>query len=568
MKHPALALAWHSWRLSRRWFLLLLFANLGLGLTLLTAVPARLSQRLPEDLYVSMVANNAFVLTFMLGAISGLMAITLGSRQGFPFTREYRLPVSSALLTLVPLFVVSGLCSALYVLPASLYRLLYGLHYPILPAVVLISSCVFILLGVSWSAKNDNIRNVAILMSVVPITMLHAWIDPFDWERLAPVPGAVEPFDPRVLSLSPGDYLSVAGVMTLVAVMLVQAVSLLRSGGETQGTPVLPETRHSNKTIRSWPALADRISRLCSLPCPTRAPWAAECWLELQRHALPTLLLALRMALFVPLLYLVGRILARPGWLELAAILPLLLYFAGIGIALLNRRQAHGGYMNVFEAARPCTTLQLAAIQILMTALAITLGMACIELSLQLSAPLAEGMPEARLRLGSLISPLPEAGLAVAAMNQLMELLLFLSVIALFSCLHSCSVFWGRRVLVAVVLVLLYCLVLAARIRTGQAELASIIRHMWAFSGVVLLLTLWLLYRIRRLSIVGTKGLLVLLTGGLVAIGCSSVALKAQGYDLALMAPEARALTLALLTLPLTMAALTLWCYDRLRHGR
>src|SRR5690606_12896929 len=139
--------------------------------------------------------------------------------------------------------------------------------------------CVFILLGVSWSAKNDNIRNVAILMSVVPITMLHAWIDPFDWERLAPTPGAVEPFDPRVLSLSPGDYLSVAGVMTLVAVMLVQAVSLLRSGGETQGTPVLPETRHSNKTIRSWPALADRISRLCSLPCPTRAPWAAECWL-------------------------------------------------------------------------------------------------------------------------------------------------------------------------------------------------------------------------------------------------------------------------------------------------
>lgn len=122
--------------------------------------------------------------------------------------------------------------------------------------------------------------------------------------------------------------------------------------------------------------------------------------------------------------------------------------------------------------------------------------------------------------------------------------------------------------LVAVVLVLLYCLVLAARIRTGQAELASIIRHMWAFSGVVLLLTLWLLYRIRRLSIVGTKGLLVLLTGGLVAIGCSSVALKAQGYDLALMAPEAQALTLALLLLPLTTAALTLWCYDRLRHGR
>lgn len=171
----------------------------------------------------------------------------------------------------------------------------------------------------------------------------------------------------------------------------LEEIFVARSGGETQGTPVLPETRHSNKTIRSWPALADRISRLCSLPCPTRAPWAAECWLELRRYALPTLLLALRMALFVPLLYLVGRILARPGWLELAAILPLLLYFAGNGIALLNR-------------------------------------------------------------------------------------------------------------------------------------------HMWAFSGVVLLLTLWLLYRIRRLSIVGTKGLLVLL--------------------------------------PLTTAALTLWCYDRLRHGR
>src|SRR5690606_10486360 len=150
----------------------------------------------------------------------------------------------------------------------------------------------------------------------------------------------------------------------------------------------------------------------------------------------------------VPLLYLFGRTFDMPGSQELAAILPLLLYFAGIGIGLFNRRMAHGGYMNAFEAARPSSTLQLASIQILMCALALTLGMACIDLALQLSAPLTEGMPESRLRLASLISPLPEASLAVAAMNQLMELLLFLSVIALFSCLHSCSVFWGRRVLV------------------------------------------------------------------------------------------------------------------------
>src|SRR5690606_15522954 len=197
-------------------------------------------------------------------------------------------------------FVVSGLCAALYVLPASLYRLLYGLHYPILPAVVMISSCVFILLGVSWSAKNDNIRNVAILMSVVPITMLHAWIDPFDWERLAPVPGAVEPFDPRVLSLSPGDYLTVAGVMTLVVVMLVQAVSLLRSGGETQSWPTRPDTRRGSTATRGWPAPPDLMSLLRSVPCPTFAAWAAECWLELRRHALPILLLALGMSLLVP----------------------------------------------------------------------------------------------------------------------------------------------------------------------------------------------------------------------------------------------------------------------------
>jgi len=235
-----------------------------------------------------------------------------------------------------------------------------------------------------------------------------------------------------------------------------------------------------SEVARGWPALPGVLSLLHRLPCPTITPWAAECWLEFRRHALPILLLALGMSLLVPLLHLSGRTFDMPGAQELAAILPLLLYFAGIGIALVNRRMAHGGYMNAFEAARPFSTQQQAATQILMTALAIALGMACIDLALHLSAPLTTGMREPWLRLGSLIAPLPQASLAVAAANQLMEVLLFLSVIALFSCLHACAVFWGRRVLIAVVMVLFYCLALAARIPAEQAGLPALFPPWWA----------------------------------------------------------------------------------------
>lgn len=574
LNHPVLALAWHSWRLSRRWYLIVLLMTFGLSLTLLHAIPEEIKRRIPENTsYQEMVAVPAFMLTFFLSGVAGLLAITTGNKNGFPFNYEFRMPVGTFTLTAVPMVVIGLLSASLHALPLGLYRLLYDIPFPIVPAVVMLCGNVFILLGASWCATGNNTRAVAITSGFAVITMLFAWIRPINTLHTSRSAASPDLFNPEIMALSGAEYLFMLLVMLTVLGLTVQAISA-RRGGETFGKRPANASAPGNLRRASRPGFkegllgaADALFARLALPCPVRASWAAELWVEFRRHGFPVLLLSLAASFSVPLLYLLGIVFGMPGAREMAGMTPLGLYFAGIGLCLLNRRMPHGGFMNTFERARPMGTARLALIQILATALAIALGMSLIKFSLQLSEPLTAGMSESRMPLGSLVAPLENATALATLCNQVMEWFIFIAVICLFSCVHSSSLFWGRGFLLGVLVLLGYCFTFIFRLQSNQTELQTIINQMWGFSALVVSLTLLVLYRVFRLGVLGWKGLLVMCTLWLLHLLCSMVALQAHGFDFARMAPELLALSAALLLLPLTFAAMTLWCYDKLRHG-
>ena len=135
MRHPAIGLLWHSWRLSRRWYLLILAIALAATLTIMNLSPRGM---LPQPVYREHLAPGTVVFSSILALFTTLVAISLGGRAGFPMRFEFRLPVSTALLVGIPMLALGALCASLYVIPMLTIRLVYGLPMPLLAGAMLV----------------------------------------------------------------------------------------------------------------------------------------------------------------------------------------------------------------------------------------------------------------------------------------------------------------------------------------------------------------------------------------------------------------------------------------------
>src|SRR6185369_6691681 len=124
MRHPVLGLLWHNWRLSRRWYLLILAIALAANFTIMNVVPRNMAN-LPERR--ELMASGTVVLLTLLALFTTLVAISLGGRAGFPMRFEFRLPARTAVLVGVPMLMLSVLCASLYAIPMLLDRIFYGL---------------------------------------------------------------------------------------------------------------------------------------------------------------------------------------------------------------------------------------------------------------------------------------------------------------------------------------------------------------------------------------------------------------------------------------------------------
>jgi hypothetical protein len=156
--------------------------------------------------------------------------------------------------------------------------------------------------------------------------------------------------------------------------------------------------------------------------------------------------------------------------------------------------------------------------------------------------------------------------LAVSICIVMIALAYFMTAITGFFCMHSCSVFWGKKFLIGTLILVFYVMNYLMRLVFGGPTLESLIRHMWGASLIIF-----------AISVFGITGILarrVLTWRNLVAVlsaWCFYLLVAWVGFDyrstLPSLGAEMLALNLSVLVLPLGCFMLSAWCYDRLRHG-
>jgi hypothetical protein len=245
---------------------------------------------------------------------------------------------------------------------------------------------------------------------------------------------------------------------------------------------------------------------------------------------------------------------------------PIVLFFTGIGIGIFNRRTGNAGYMNPFEGTRALGTLQLTAIQLGTLGVTLLLGTALIGISLWLSAPLHVEAGPLWSRLASLLQAMQGGSLMQQTGTVVTLIVGFFVLMTFFFCVHSCSMFWGRKVMYGALAFLVYAAMFAHTALTDEDAGAFVAQNMWWFAGITLAATALLIVRVASLRLLApASGAITLLTW-LLSSFCAYSMLKGLDVHAPTLPSELQALIAALLTFPLTLFLWTLWCYDRLRH--
>ena len=559
MRHPALGLLWHTWRLSRRWYLLTLAIALAINLTVMNAAPQGMAGLPDRREYL---ASGTVLLSALLALFTTLVAISLGGRAGFPLRFEFRLPASTSLLVGMPMLMLATLCASLCAIPLLLDWILYGLPMPWAAGAVLVGTTSVLLAAASWSAATNSSRGVTLILAVAGGARLLTWIQPIRVSNGSRT--GERPFNPDMLHFSAVQYVMLALLVLLLYGVTVRCVGLQRHNESWRFR--LARSTTGARGGNPIGGLMDRATDLLRLPCPTSSPWMAELWLESKGLGAPMVLLGLLFALLMPVLPWANSLLGASFTRPLVTAAPIVLFFTGIGIGVFNRRTRSDGYMNSFEGSRALSTLQLAAIQLGALGMALLVGTALIGVSLWLSASLHDDLGPLWSRLANLLHAVQGGTLMQQAGTFTTLIVGFFALMAFFFCVHSCSMFWGRKVMYGALAFLIYAAIFAHAALTDENAGAFVAQNMWWFAGTTLAVTVLLVTRVASLRLLAPRSGAIALAAWLLAGIGAYFMLERLDVHLLSQAPELQALNAALLTLPLTLFLWTVWCYDRLRH--
>ena len=558
MKHPALALLWHCWRLSRRWYLVMLVITLGVHFMLLNLRPPGM-ESVPN--FQELQAIGVTIITLLLAAFTTLIATSLGGSTGFPFRFEHRLPVSTATLVGVPMATLAALHASLFVIPVLLSQLMYGISLPVLAGGLIITTMAALLVAASWSTATVSTRSMALLLAALAGSALMRSMQPF---HLNDAGIGTQDFFPDFIALSGSQYLWLALVLSGLYSITVYGVGLQRQGERWRLLPVRrAQSERKRKTFNE--VFTDYAGTVLRMPARVNSPWQAELWLEWKRHGMPVLALGLLFALITPMFPQLSKLIQFPNAALLAVAGPAAVFFYGMGTAVFNRRSATGGYMSAFEGTRRLGTLQMAGVQLGTLGISIGFSIALIMMSFSLSAPLYDdiGAPWAwvadLLHYASAAAPLQQLSIAVVT------LVAYFGIVAFYFCLHSCSTFWGGKALFGTLVFLIAAAGFAHIALSGEGG-SFVAQSMWWIAGVTLALTVFLVARVFSLKLMSARATVGCLLVWTVALVCAYTMYEGLDLHFPSLAPELKALNAALWTMPLTLLLGTAWCYDRLRH--
>jgi hypothetical protein len=579
MRNPVIALLWQCWRLSRRWYVLLMAIAIVVPMRTMSLVPPNAPAD-GQQFFRNVLAPLASMNIFMLASFATLIALTLSGRAGFPLRFEYRLPIDLKLLAAVPLLYLSVACASFYVVPALLTQLYFNASVPIAAPAMLVATCVVTLAAASWSTNGTYTRTLAVIAACFGLVQLYGWVHPLTTIVIRAANGNSGSID--IIGLTFLEYGLLLLLFVALFAFIVHNLGRQRCNESLFPSAIFSRKSTTHKTIaqhshgattiaaalpdKHGATFFDRIGDAFDVPCPLGSAWSAELWFEFKRYGMRTLIIGVLLASAIPLFLLFAKLVGidRRGnlaWLPVAAV-----FFVGVGIAFINRRQDSSGYMNAFEGTRGMGTLQLAGIQFLVAGVTTLVGVLLTATSLWLSLPLLDA-PGAVIAKAQQLLSAPGATSAVTQAGELFAAFtLYVTLIAFLACLHACSVFWGRKVLYGMTIFVIYCIIFTFNVIRGAAVLEDIQQHMWGFAGAVLLLTLFILGRVLYMKTLSLSGGITSLAGWGIFLLCASVSLQSRGVHLMNQAPELLAFNAALLTLPFTLLLLTAWSYDRLRH--
>lgn len=148
---PVAAMAWEAWRLSRRGLAVsIVLSSIGGG--------ALLASPMSREQAGSLVLQLVVVVAYMGGA---RWPASVDERKGFTFSLGYTRPVVTWTLVAVPLSFVAASAAVAYLVPAALFRGLFGVPFPLLPVAAICAAASLVWVASTWWTADLRARRIA-----------------------------------------------------------------------------------------------------------------------------------------------------------------------------------------------------------------------------------------------------------------------------------------------------------------------------------------------------------------------------------------------------------------------
>jgi hypothetical protein len=540
--------------MTRRQVLFVVFTMSIGGFALLAAIHDRLDR------------GGGFLVWMFLLMLTGITASflgTVGVRSGFPFSRSYSRPVSTAVLVGVPFIYTAVASSVSYVLPTLLLQTFFDVSFPLLPVVVVTSTVAAIMTSCSWSTRSAVMRVLAIMGAYLFLPALIPLLG-----QLAVVSeGFPSSIHADAIRLLPFGY-GVAALLCIFAyVFVVVRVSQLRHAGERirrlkpaeKGSSAQPQAASIGTMLR---ALSTSVA---PYRCPTDSPTAAAVWLHLQGRGFPIVFAGAVMSVVIPVLFAFAGNSSAPMATIYAVSGLLVPLLTAAGASTWNRGWGWGSKLSAFEGARPQSAFSAVSIDILVSVLSLIIAYALIAFALYLTLPIFSDIAAAQFLRETVVAWVNSSSYPMLIAYFFVFFGFIVTIVAAVLVLRLLSALYDKALWMTALGASAYALLVAAGIASGYLDQIVISFHFWAVAAVTLVCTIIACIASARSDVLRPSHFAIILS----ATACFFVLYfwVIAGPDLSSTPRVFLALHGTAAVLPLTLFTSAPWLYSQLRQN-
>jgi hypothetical protein len=545
MQLPLTAMTWELWRLSRR----------SLGLQLALAVMGGVLTLTVAEVYGQRELGATLALAILGGmcVVSSAWARGLDNRPGFPLYLGYARPVPTWVLAAVPMVYLALSSALVYLVPATVLRLLFGVPFPLVSVAALVIVVALVLAAIQWWTHRKTAQAIGSYLFMAAAIVAYRTLHPVS------LPG--NDFPPAswgsMFALSAADYMTMGALGVIAVGLTVVGVARQRQGEDTFGWPTTQPDAGRGARVLGW--LVDPWRG----PCPTSSATRAQLWLETGWNAGEVLGSGLAVAVGIPLLLVVSNYYRWDVAAGLVMISPVLPLLAGMGRMLGLERRQGTLRLSGFAATRAIGTSRLVAMKVGVTVVGVLGAWAVIAASIWLSMPLFDNLVDADVLRQRIVAPLTALSVAQLAGAGVLFVLGLATVVAWSVPVQAGWLLAPRPMVVGILGAAFYGLAMALAVAAGLLPGSVITAHLWVLAALVPIGMAYLVWRavVDEVVTVGAAGLALAVWSAMVVWLTVSVSVWDNDLPLAI-----RALGTSLSLLPLAAVAAAPWSFSLIRH--